>query len=127
MYGHIVATHCLIKKYQYRIWITIGCNNINYTAPTTTPTTNLNITKFFLNRVISTKNALFITLDITDFYLHSPLSTHEYMFLQYKTIPDCIKLHYNLHRNFTKDKLHIHVKNGMYGLPQAGHLSHDPL
>ena len=48
-------------------------------------------TKMFLNSVISTPNARFMTMDIKDFYLGTPLKCYKYIRMQYNIIPDDIK------------------------------------
>ena len=41
----------------------------------------------FLNLVISTPEAQFMTMDIKDFYLGTPLKCYEYIRLQYDIVP----------------------------------------
>ena len=50
----------------------------------------------FLNLVISTPEARFMTMDIKDFYLGTPLKCYEYIRLQYDIVPKEIIEQYHL-------------------------------
>ncbi len=116
-----------LKTEKYRVRLTTGGNRIDYDGPTTTPTSDINLTKLFLNSVISTPNAKFISIDITDFYLHSALPTPEYMSLPIDTIPKDIIHHYNLQSITHNNKIYVKINKGLYGLKQSGHIAHAQL
>ena len=58
--------------------ITIGGDRINYPYNCGTPTADLMTVKMLFNSIISTPDALFMTIDIKDFYLMTPMERHEY-------------------------------------------------
>jgi hypothetical protein len=78
-YARIVSDIRPQKDDPNRICITIGGNLLHYDHDTGTPSADLTTTKFFLNSVISTEAARFITLDVKDFYLNTPIPEFEYM------------------------------------------------
>jgi hypothetical protein len=80
--------------------------------------------KMLFNSIISTPDALFMTTDIKDFYLMTPMEQHEYFRMKMDIIPEDIIKEYNL-RDIVNSNGYIHceVKQGMYGLPQAGLLA----
>eukprot|EP00804_Cyclotella_cryptica_P031351 CCRYP_012175-RA/>CCRYP_012175-RA protein AED:0.45 eAED:0.45 QI:0/-1/0/1/-1/1/1/0/124 len=78
-------------------------------------------TKVLLNSVISTKGALFMTIDIKDFYLNTPMACPEYMQLKLSDIPDHIIALYKLDTLATTNGYaYVLIQKGIYGLPQAG-------
>ena len=86
--------------------------------------------KLLFNSIISTPDASFITIDIKDFYLMTPMDRHEYFWMKLDLFPEDIieDEEYNL-RDIVDSNGHIHceVKQGMYGLPQAGLLAQQQL
>ena len=103
--------------------ITVGGNLINYPDDVSTPTADLLTVKLLLNSVISTLGAEFTTLDIKNFYLCTPLKRREYVRMKLTDFPEDIIQQYNLREKATNDAIHVAVKKGMYGLPQAGLLA----
>ena len=91
--------------------ITVGGNNISYDGETSTPTptTDLKLTKIFLNSVISTQHSQLSTIDIKDFYLHTFLKDPEYMTLPLSIIPTDIIQHYSLHSIQNNNKIYIKI------------------
>ena len=62
-----------------------------------------------------------MTMDIANFYLMTPLKRKEYLRMKMSDIPDAIIQQYKLNEKATADGyVHIAIKHGMYGLPQAG-------
>ena len=97
-YGKIVSSIHPLKTEKHRILLTVGGNLIQYPYRKTTPIVDvLSPIFYYYNRVISTPKSRLFTIDIKDFYLHNTLPYHEYMVLPNNTIPDDIKMHYNLH------------------------------
>jgi len=106
----------------------MGGNLINYPEDVGTPTANLLLIKIFLNSVILTRGAKFAGADLANFYLVTPLKRPEYAKIKLSDIPEEVIKEYNLHQYATPDGwVYIKVSRGMYGLPQAGSLSHDLL
>jgi hypothetical protein len=58
-----------------------GGDRVHYPGDASTPTADLLTVKLLLNRIISTPNAKFMTMDNKDFYLNTLMARyhHEYM------------------------------------------------
>jgi hypothetical protein len=103
-------------------------NLINYPDDVGTPTATLLLIKIFLNSVISAKGAKFANADLANFYLMKPLKRPKYAKIKLTDIPKEVIKEYKLHEYVTHDGwVYIKVIWGMYGLPQAGSLSHNLL
>ena len=111
------------KKEIFRTRLTVGGNLLPYEHDKSTPTAEIPTIKTFLNSVISTPHARFITLDIANFYLNPDLPEPEYMRLDRSIIPNDIIEYYNLHPLFHNNDIYIQIDKGMYGLKQAGLLA----
>ena len=89
-----------------------------------TPTAELLTIKLLLNSVISTPGGKFMTINISNFYLNTQLDRYEYMRLKLDMFPDDVIKEYNLRGKVEHNGYaYIEVRNGMYGLPQAGLLA----
>jgi hypothetical protein len=78
-------------------------------------------TKNFLNSIISTKGACFMTININNFYLKTPTTRPEFMQLKFANIPDDFIELYHLWKLTTPDGyVYVQVQKDMYGIPQAG-------
>ena len=76
-------------------------------------------TKILVNSTISDPKdgARFMSADIKDYFLATPMAKAEYMNVQYRHIPEDIRIWYNLQDKVTKDNyIYIQIKKGMYGL-----------
>ena len=84
--------------------------------------------KIFINSVVSTPNAKFMTGDLKDFYLNTAQMEHKdfaYMRIPINVIPtEILEVYQHL---IYKDHLYLEVSKGIYGLPQAGKLANDQL
>ena len=76
--------------------LVVGGDQFDYPYEVSTKTFDLDTMKMFLNSVILTPNARFITNDIKYFYLWTPLKHYEYIRLQYDIIPKEIIEQYHL-------------------------------
>jgi len=127
-YARIVCAIRHQKTETHRVRLTAGGNLISYEGTTSTPTAAITTIKAHWNSVISTKGAKYATLDIKDFYLNSKLKDYEYMKMHISLFPDEFINLYNLKHLIDKDGfIHMEIRGGMYGLPQAGRLAHDEL
>ena len=59
-------------------------------------------------------------IDIKDFYLNNAMSRYEYMRIPISQIPQKIIDMYNLTPLIHNGAVHVEIRKGMYGLPQAG-------
>ena len=106
----------------------MGGNLINYPDDVGPNTATLLLIKIFLNSVISTPGAHFMSIDLANFYLMTPLKRPEFAKIKLSDIPEEIIQEYKLHKKATPDGwVYIRCTRGMYGLPQAGSLGHDLL
>ena len=65
-----------------------------------------------------------MSLDIKNFYLNTPMERYEYVRLKLDDVPTEIQIQYGLRDKVDQDGyVHIEVRKGMYGLPQAGILA----
>ncbi len=67
-------------------------------------------------------------VDMKDFYLNMPMTCFEYMQIKISDIPEEIIDKYNL-REITAEDGYVYckIRNGMYGLPQAGIIAQELL
>ena len=72
-----------------------------------------------LNSVLSTINAIYMTMDLKDFYLNTPLAWNEYAQLKVEFIPKSSMDKHNLWDMVENGNLHIEFSKGMYGLPHV--------
>jgi len=99
-----------------------------YPGAVATPTAEMLVAKMLFNRVISTKDARFMTMDISNFYLMTPLHRPEFIRLKLNDIPDEVINEFKLREKATKNgSIYIRANRGMYGLPQAGLLANELL
>jgi hypothetical protein len=98
-------------------------DRVHYPFNAGTPTANLLTDKLLINSMISTPRARFFTMDIKNFYLCTPMMRYEYMQLKLSDMPDNVITHYHL-LNITTSNGYVYckIRQGMYGLPQAGYL-----
>ena len=64
------------EKDKHQARLVMGGDRVNYPYYVSTKTVNLDTTTMFLNSVISTPGARFMTMDITDFYVGTPLKCY---------------------------------------------------
>jgi hypothetical protein len=123
-YGRIVVDVRPQKEEKERTRLTVGGNLIDYPGDCSTKTAGLTTAKVLFNSTISTPDAKFMCMDVKNFYLNTPMDRYEYMRLPISIIPEEIINLYNL-RDIVDDNgwVHIEIRKGMYGLPQAGILA----
>ena len=106
----------------------MGGNLINYPGDCGTPTADLLTVKLLLNSVVSTPNSKFMTLDLKDFYLMTPMKRYKYFRMKIDLFPQDIIDQYDLTNKVDHiDNVHCEVRQGMYGLPQAGIIAQELL
>jgi hypothetical protein len=127
-YARIVCADRPEKENPIRVRLTIGGNLITYEGTTSTKSAEMPTIKIFVNSVLSTPNAKFMTGDVKDFYLNTakmPTKDFAYMRIPINVIPPDILNQYK-HLVY-KDHLYLEVSKGIYGLPQAGKLANEQL
>jgi hypothetical protein len=95
-YARICCNERPEKTDPDRTRITMGGNLVNYLGDCGTPTADLLTVKILLNRVISTAQAKFMTIDIKDFYLMTPMERKEYFRIKMDLFPEDVMDEYNL-------------------------------
>ena len=129
-YATYVLDYRPLKDEQHRIIITVGGDKLTYLDNVGSPAANLMETKILVNSNISDDKdgARFMLADIKDYFLATPMAKAEYMKVQYKHIPEDIRIRYNLQDKLTTDNcIYIKIKKGMYGLKQAAVLAYNQL
>jgi hypothetical protein len=81
----------------------VGGNLLHYPGNCGTPTVDMITVKLHLNRVISTKNAHYCTIDLKDFFLNTPMDRPEYMRMKISNLPPNFVKSYNLNNLATND------------------------
>ena len=82
--------YCPEKSDPYRTRLTVGGDRVNYPGDFITPTVILTTVKLLLNRIVSTLDVHFMTIDIKDFYLNNPIAWSEYMSLKLSGLPKSV-------------------------------------
>jgi hypothetical protein len=126
-YGRIVVSIRPQKTEVERTRLTVGGNLIDYPGEVSTRTAGLTTAKILFNSVLSTKDAKFMGIDLKNFYLNTPMERYEYMRLPIAIIPDEIIQQYNLLPLVHNGYVYMEIRQGMYGLPQAGILANQLL
>jgi hypothetical protein len=116
---------CLIRpekiKEPNRTRLVAGGDRVHYPFNAGTPTANQRTVKLLINSVISTPGARFFMMDIKNFYLCMPMTRYEYMQLKLTNTPEDVNAHYHLLDIATPDGyVYCKIRQGIYGLPQAG-------
>jgi Reverse transcriptase (RNA-dependent DNA polymerase). len=127
-YARIVSDIHPQKEDPNCIRITVGGNLLHYDHDTGTPSADLTTTKLFINSVISSEDACFITLDVKDLYLNTIMPEFEYMKILLHLLPEEVITHYKLHDMAEGGEYaYMQIQKGMYGLKQARRIAYDQL
>jgi hypothetical protein len=111
-----------------RTRLVAGGDRVHYPFDAGTSTANLLTIKLLINSVISTPGAKIFTMDIKNFYLCTPMARYEYMRLKLADMPEDVIEHYRLRNIATPDGyVYCKIRQGMYGLPQAGIIAQELL
>ncbi len=106
----------------------MGGDRVHYPFDAGTPTANLLTVKLLINSVILMPGTRFFTMDIKNFYLCTPMSRYECMQLKLSDMPEYVITHYKLLNIATLDVyVYCEIRQGMYGLPQAGIIAQELL
>ncbi len=101
---------------------------MHYPFDAGTPTVNLLTVKLLINSVILTPGAKIFTMDIKNFYLCTPMTWYKYMRLKLADMPEDIIEHYCLlDIMMPYGYVYCEIRQGMYGLPQAGIIAQELL
>ena len=79
------------------------------------------------NSVISNPGSRYLVVDVKKFYLNNIMSNHEYYNIAIILIPQEVIDEYNLMENKINGFLYVRTEKGMYGIVQAGIISHTAL
>ena len=116
------------KPDPHRIHITVGGSKISVDYDIGTPTADLSTTKILINSTLSTWGAWWAGFDLMNMYLNTDLNDYENLRVHTSQIPEEFIQEYNLQKYVTPDGwMFFKIRNGMYGLPQAGVLAHAKL
>ena len=124
IYGRVVVYYRLDKSDPYCTRLTVGGDRLNYPGDCITPEVSLTTVNLLLNSIVLTLNANFMTINIKDFYLNTPMVRSDYMLIKKVNLPNSVVIQYNIEAKATRDGyVHLDIRQGMYGLPQAGLIS----
>jgi hypothetical protein len=115
------------KDNPNRTRITIGGNCICYPGNVGTNTASLKLVKLLLNSVLSWKGARFSSINLKNFYFDIPMPDPEYVQIKIADIPEEFIKEYNLAGQDRDGWIYFKIRQGCYGLPQAGILANDLL
>ena len=118
------------KTEPNRTRLTVGGNLIEFNGDKSTRIAAITTAKIVLNDVVSTDNAKAACMDVKNFYLGTPMndpSEYEYMKIPLHLIPDEIIKQYNLLQLVHNGNVHVEIRRGVYGLPQAGIMANKQL
>ena len=123
----VVCEVHLEKDDPDRTRITIGGNRICYPGDVGTNTASLELVKLLLNSVLSRKDARFSTFDLKNFFFDTPMPEPEYVRIKISDIPAEFILEYKLEGRDRDGWIYFEIRQGCYGLPQAGILANNLL
>jgi hypothetical protein len=107
--------------------ITIGGNRICFPVDVGTNTASLELIKLLLNSVLSCSGARFSSIDLKIFYLDTPMPDPEYIRIKIADILAEFIEEYNLQGCNHDRWIYLKIRQGCYGLPQAGILANNLL
>ena len=116
----LVASIRPLKAETHRVRVTIGRDRLDYNGFTSTVPASLTIVKLYLNSIISTPDARYMSLDIKDYYYGTPMDDFEYAQLPLTLIPPEIITQYDLANLAVNGRVFCEIRKGMPGLKQAG-------
>jgi hypothetical protein len=126
-YGKIVCDYKPYKIEKERVRLTMGGDRLDYTGNVTTSTADITTFKILINITIFTADAEMMMMDIKNYYLGTPLPRFECMNMLLSRFPEEIVDKYNLGALAVDGWVYIEIREGMYGLKQAGLLSNQLL
>jgi hypothetical protein len=126
-YGNIVCDYKPHKKEKERVRLTVGGDGLDYSGEVATSTAGITTFKILINSTLSTEDAAMMMMDIKNYYIGTPLPRFEYMKMLLSGFPEEIIQKYNLNALAVDGWVYIEIRNGMYGLKQAGLLANQLL
>lgn len=112
-------------------WTVGGGDRIDYPDDVDTKTADLTTATLLINNTIFTKNAHYTTADLKDLFLGMPMQeerSYKYMRIPHvDMIPQAIINQHNLMPLIHNGFMHLEIRRGMYGLPQACRLANNQL
>jgi hypothetical protein len=126
-YGKIVCDYKPHKQEKERIRLTVGGDRLDYSGNVATSTDDITTFKILINSTLSTEDATMMMMDIKNYYLGTPLTRFEYMKMLLSRFPEEIIQKYNLNALAVDGWVYIEIRQGMYGLKQAGLLANQLL
>jgi hypothetical protein len=127
-YSKTVCDYKPHKKEKERVRLTVGGDRLDYSSDIATSTADTTTFKILVNSTLSTEvAAAMMMMDIKHYYLGTPLPRFEYMNMLLSRFPEEIIQRYNLNALAVDGWVSIEIRNGMYGLKQAGILANQLL
>jgi hypothetical protein len=118
-----VCDHKPDKAEKERVRLTVGGDRLDYSGEVATSTADITTFKILINITLSTEQAEMMMMDIKNYYFGTPLPRYEYTRLPLAIIPDEVIQKYNLTDKAVEGWVYLEIRQGMYGLKQAGLLA----
>jgi hypothetical protein len=126
-YDKILCDYKPHQKEKERVRLTVGSDRLDYSSDIATSTADIATFKIIINSTLSTEDAAMMMIDIRSYYIGTPLPRFEYMKMLLSRFPEEIIQKYNLNALAVDGWVYIEIREGMYGLKQAGLLANQLL
>ena len=126
-YSRIVCDVRPQKTETHRVRLIVGDNKLSYEGPVSTPTAYLTTAKLHWSSVMSTPDGKYLIVDFKNFYLNNIMNKAQYLKIALNILPQDIIDKYDLLRKQCDGYIYVRIEKGMYGLVQAGIITHDAL
>ena len=105
----------------------MGGYKITFDGPVSNTKSDLTTYMIHWNSIISTTGAKYLVINFKNFYINNPMLKHKYYNIALKLIPQEVINTYNLMDKQINGFLRVKVEKGMYGIVQAGIITHTAL
>jgi hypothetical protein len=119
-HGKIVCNYKTHKKEKEQVRLTVGGEILDYSGDVATSTADITAFKILTHSTLSTEDAALMMMDIKNYYLGTLLPRFEYMKMLMSRFPEEIVQKYNLIALAVDGWVTVEIREGMYGLKQAG-------
>ena len=105
----------------------VGGEKLTFYGPVYTPAYNLTTSKLHWNSMILNPGAKYLVVDAKNFYLNNTMEKHEYYKIYLRLTPQDVICEYNLMDKKIIGFLYVREEKGIYGIFQAGIITHTAL
>jgi hypothetical protein len=105
----------------------VGGDRLDYSGDVAASTFDITTFKIIINSTLPAEDAAMMMMDIKNYYLGTPLPRFEYMKMLLSRFHEEIVQKYNLNALAVDGWVYIEIREGVYGLKQAGLLANQLL